>query len=65
MYYGLLPEIKLSYLILSYASNHGGLVIYLNDSWNYKLKSCQTDSQIWEKKLLRYSTPIISQRKPS
>ena len=23
-----------------YASNHGGLIIYLNDSWNYKLKSC-------------------------
>ena len=36
-----------------YASNHGGLVIYLNDSWNYKLKSCQTDSQIWEKQTIK------------
>ena len=84
MYYGLLPEIKLSYfilsyasnhgvysqllsykfakivnsyLILSYASNHGDLVIYLNDSWNYKLKSCQTDSQIWEKQIIEIFNP--------
>ena len=34
-----------------YASNHDGLVIYLNDSWNYKLESCQTDSQMWEKQI--------------
>ena len=40
-----------------YASNHGGLVIYLNDSWNYKLKSCQTDSQIWEKQIIEIFNP--------
>ena len=40
-----------------YASNHGGLVIYLNDSWSYKLKSCQTDSQIWEKQIIEICNP--------
>ena len=40
-----------------YASNHGGLVIYLNDSWNYKLKSCQTDSHIWEKQIIEIFNP--------
>ena len=40
-----------------YASNHGGLVIYLNDSWNYKLKSCQTDSQVWEKQIIEIFNP--------
>ena len=48
-----------------HASHHGGLVIYLNDRWSYKLKSCQTDSQIWENKLLRYVISIISEGKPS
>ena len=43
-----------------YASNQGGLVIYLSDSWNYKFKSCQTDSQIWEKQMIRNSIPKIS-----
>ena len=40
-----------------YASNHGGLVIYLNDSWNYKLNSCQTDSQIWETQIIEIFNP--------
>ena len=40
-----------------YASNHGGLVIYLNDSWSSKLKSCQTDSQIWEKQIIEICNP--------
>ena len=40
-----------------YASNHGGLVIYLNDSWSYKLKNCQTDSQIWEKQIIEICNP--------
>ena len=29
-----------------YASNHGGLVIYLNDIWNYDIITCDTDSHI-------------------
>ena len=40
-----------------YASNHGGLVIYLNDSWNYKLNSVQADSQIWEKQIIEIFNP--------
>ena len=29
-----------------YASNHGGLVIYLNKKWEYKLKSDVTESKL-------------------
>ena len=34
------------------ASNHGGLLIYLNKMWTYKIRSCLTDSQIWEKQII-------------
>ena len=43
------PYIIPGYHIIStrrYASNHGGLVIYLSDIWNYEVKTCNTDSQI-------------------
>ena len=32
-----------------YASNHGGLVIYVHvsEKWSYKVKNSQTESQIW------------------
>ena len=42
------PYIIPGYHIIStgrYASNHGGLVIYLSDIWNYEVKTCNTDSQ--------------------
>ena len=31
-----------------YASNHGGLVIYLNKKWEYKLIADVTESKLWE-----------------
>ena len=38
-----------------YASNHGGLVIYLSDIWNYEVNTCNTDSQIWERQIIEVS----------
>ena len=35
------------------ASNHGGLLIYLNKMWTYKIRSCLTDYQIWEKQIIK------------
>ena len=37
------------------ASNHGGLLIYLNEMWTYKIRKCLTDSQIWEKQIIKIS----------
>ena len=34
------------------ASNHGGLLIYLNKMWTYKIRNCVTDSKIWEKQII-------------
>ena len=45
-----------------YASNHGGLVIYLSDIWNYEVKTCNTDSQIWERQIIEISNPSTSAR---
>ena len=49
------PYIIPGYHIIStghYASNHGGLVIYLNDIWNYDIITCDTDSHIWERQII-------------
>ena len=59
------PYIIPGYHIIStgrYASNHGGLVIYLSDIWNYEVKTCNTDSQIWERQIIEISNPSTSAR---
>ena len=40
-----------------YASNHGGLVIYLNDIWTYDIITCDTDSHIWERQIIEITNP--------
>ena len=40
-----------------YASNHGGLLIYLNKMWTYKIRNSVTDSQIWEKQIIKIFHP--------
>ena len=45
-----------------YASNHGGLVIYLSDIWNYEVNTCNTDSQIWARQIIEISNPRMSTR---
>ena len=32
----------------SKCSKHGGLIIYLNENYNYRIRSLYTDSSIWE-----------------
>ena len=46
-----------------YASNHGGLVIYLNDSWSYKLRVVRQTLRYGRNKLLRYVIPMHDLRK--
>ena len=38
-----------------YASTHGGLVMYLNQRWDYNLKTCDTVSKFGGDKSLRLS----------
>ena len=45
-----------------YASNHGGLVIYLNKKWEYKLITDDTDSKLWERQIIEIFNPIKTQR---
>ena len=40
-----------------YASNHGGLVIYLNKKWEYKLIADVTESKLLEKQIIEILTP--------
>ena len=35
-----------------YASNHGGLVIYVNTNWDYKLIWDDTVSKLWERQIV-------------
>ena len=65
------PETDLSlYIILGYhmistgryASNHGGLVIYLNKKWEYKLKSDVTESKLWERQIIEIFDPNKTQK---
>ena len=60
------PYILSGYHIIStghYASNHGGLVIYLNDIWNYDIITCDTDSHIWERQIIEITNPSNIARK--
>ena len=60
------PIIIPGYHIIStghYASNHGGLVIYLNDIWNYDIITCDTDSHIWERQIIEITNPSNIARK--
>ena len=62
---GLSPYIIPGYHMIStgrYASNHGGLVIYLSDIWNYEVNTCNTDSQIWERQIIEVSNSGTSAR---
>ena len=45
------------------ASNHGGLLIFLNKMWTYKIRSCLTDSQIWEKQIIEIFHPNSTGRR--
>ena len=40
-----------------YASNHGGLVIYLNTNWDYKVISDDTVSNFWERQIVEIIDP--------
>ena len=60
------PYIIPGYHIIStghYASNHSGLVIYLNDIWNYDIITCDTDSHIWERQIIEITNPSNIARK--
>ena len=60
------PYIIPGYHIIStghYASNHGGLVIYLNNIWNYDIITCDTDSHIWERQIIEITNPSNIARK--
>ena len=45
-----------------YASNHGGLVMYLNKKWEYKLIAEGTDSKLWERQIIEIFNPNKAQR---
>ena len=40
-----------------YASNQGGLVIYLHNKWNYVLKTCNTVSKLWGRQIIEVYDP--------
>ena len=40
-----------------YASNHGGLVIYLNTNWDNKVISDDTVSKLWERQIVEIINP--------
>ena len=43
-----------------YASNHGGLVIYLHNKWDYVLKACNTVSNLWKRQIVESMTlPLL------
>ena len=46
-----------------YASNHGGLVIYLNTNWDYKVISDDTVSKLWERQIVEIIDPNNKLRK--
>ena len=39
------------------ASTHGGLVMYLNQRWDYNLKTCNTVSKFWERQIVEIIDP--------
>ena len=40
-----------------YASNHGGLVIYLHNKWDYVFKTCNTVSKLSERQIIEVYDP--------
>ena len=40
-----------------YASNQGGLVIYLNTNWDYKVISDVSVSKLWERQIVEITDP--------
>ena len=59
------PYIMPGYHMIStghYASNHGGLVIYLNKKWEYKIIADGTDSKLWERQIIEIFNPNKAQR---
>ena len=46
-----------------YASTHGGLVMYLNQRWDYNLKTCDTVSKFWERQIVEIIDPNVKLRK--
>ena len=46
-----------------YASTHGGLVMYLNQRWDYNLKTCDTVSKLWERQIVEIIDPNVKLRK--
>ena len=44
-----------------YASNHGGLFMYLNKKWEYKLIAEGTDSKLWERQIIEIFNPNKAQ----
>ena len=54
------PYIIPGYHLIStphYASSHGGLVIYLNEKWNYNIKTDDTVSKLWERQFIEICDP--------
>ena len=43
-----------------YASNYGGLVIYLHNKWDYVLKTCNTVSKLWERQIIVVYDPTVT-----
>ena len=46
-----------------YASNHGGLVIYLHNKWDYVLKTCNTVSKLWERQITEVYDPTNTSKR--
>ena len=46
-----------------YSSTHGGLVMYLNQRWDYNLKTCDTVSKFWERQIVEIIDPNVKLRK--
>ena len=40
-----------------YASNHGGLVIYVSKNWSYKVQNSEAESEIWEMQIFKINDP--------
>ena len=46
-----------------YASEHGGLAIYVHNNWNYKLKPNVFDSPYWEELYIEVTDPMDADNK--
>ena len=43
-----------------YAFAHDGLVIYLREKWNYRIKNHETESKIWKNQIIEICGPTYS-----